>query len=60
MPNETCKHGNVAPQDILDKLPDSQAGTGRHKCAICAYEKGLKEGFDAGQKAATKNPKSGV
>jgi hypothetical protein len=48
MPNETCNHGNTAPQEILDLLPQSQAGTGHHKCAVCAYE----EGFKAGKKKA--------
>jgi hypothetical protein len=52
MPNETCDHGNTAPMDVLDDLPHSQAGTGRHKCAICAYEKGLEEG----QRQAAVNP----
>ncbi|MFC1948438.1 hypothetical protein ACFLXY_11035 [Chloroflexota bacterium] len=25
---------------VLDNLPDSQADTGRHRCAGCAYEQG--------------------
>ena len=48
---EECKHGNQAARDILDKLPDSQAGTGRHKCAVCAYEAGVLEGV---RRATTK------
>ena len=43
MPNERCNHGNSAPADVLANLPESQAGLGHHKCAICAYH----EGFDA-------------
>jgi len=35
---------------ILDKLPASQAGEGRHKCAICAFQ----IGFEAGKKASLK------
>ena len=36
----------ICPEDHrylpdLEDLPDSQAGPGRHKCAGCAYEKGL-------------------
>jgi hypothetical protein len=42
---ETCKHGRQAPRGVLDDLPDSQAGTGRHKCAVCAYEAGIQEGI---------------
>jgi hypothetical protein len=41
---ETCKHGHQAPRTVLDDLPASQAGTGRHKCAICAFEAGVDEG----------------
>lgn len=52
MPNESCDHGNNAPDDMLEELPESQAGTGRHKCAVCAYQKG----FEAGKKAAQQPP----
>lgn len=41
---ESCKHGHQAPRDLLDALPVSQAGTGRHKCVQCAYEAGVEEG----------------
>lgn len=37
---ETCDHGNQAPRDILAELPISQAGSGQHKCALCAYTAG--------------------
>lgn len=39
-----CSHGSVAPASILTKLIDSQAGPGRHKCVVCAYEEGRKSG----------------
>jgi len=42
---ESCKHGKQAPKDLLEDLPISQAGTGRHKCAQCAYEAGIQEGI---------------
>ncbi len=42
--SEICKHGNSAPLDIIRSLPNYQAGTGRHKCAICAYELAKKNG----------------
>ena len=35
-----CSHGSVAPIDMLEQLPASQAGAGRHKCVICAYQRG--------------------
>lgn len=37
---ETCDHGNQAPREMLAELPMSQDGTGRHKCAVCAYAEG--------------------
>lgn len=40
---EKCNHGNSAPEDMLRQLPDSQAGTGRHKCVVCAYAKGIED-----------------
>ena len=29
---------------IMSKLLESQSGAGRHKCAYCAYEKGMQAG----------------
>ena len=37
---ERCRHGNSAPEHIFLVIPPSQAGTGRHKCVICAYKAG--------------------
>lgn len=39
--NSECTHGRRAPTELLDSLPNSQAGAGRHKCAICAYHQGF-------------------
>jgi len=33
----SCTHGNAAPSSLVETLPESQAGLGRHKCTICAY-----------------------
>lgn len=41
---ERCKHIRKAPVVILETLPDSQAGTGRHKCVVCAYQYGYNDG----------------
>lgn len=38
---EECQAGQRAPRDMLDGLPDSQAGSGRHKCCVCAYHEGF-------------------
>jgi len=35
-----CPHGSYAPGKILRSLPDSQGGSGRHKCVVCAYQLG--------------------
>jgi hypothetical protein len=36
---ETCKHEKQAPREVLDSLPESQGGTGRHKCVVCACQR---------------------
>jgi hypothetical protein len=40
-----CKHGKTAPEYLLRELSESQAGAGRHKCAICAFHDGLEAGI---------------
>jgi len=40
---EPCQIGLAAPKDVLLDLPLSQAGSGRHKCTICAYNHGFKD-----------------
>ena len=37
---EQCFKGSSASTSFLKRLPYSQAGTGRHKCPVCAYEQG--------------------
>ena len=37
----TCAHHNTIPDDVLARIPGSQAGTGRHRCVICAYAQGV-------------------
>jgi hypothetical protein len=40
--NTECSYtGKRAPKDVIDALPPSQAGKGRHKCAVCAYHEGF-------------------
>lgn len=45
MPLQQCDHGSAAPTEMLENLPQSQAGFGRHKCVICAFQRGF-EGVD--------------
>lgn len=40
---ENCNHDSIALVAVLQGLPDSQGGTGRHKCAVCAYQKGFED-----------------
>src|SRR5688572_21427935 len=44
-----CKHGKTAPEYLLFGLSESQAGTGRHKCAVCAFHDGYKFGMELGK-----------
>lgn len=37
---EYCDHGNELQTSFLKELHHSQAGTGRHRCATCAYHIG--------------------
>jgi hypothetical protein len=40
--NEECRETHRrAPQDVIEALPESQAGPGRHKCCVCAYHEGF-------------------
>ena len=58
---EMCKHEKAAPKDLLESLPESQGGTARHKCVICAYNAGIEEGkrqAKAESKAATSSSAS--
>jgi predicted HNH restriction endonuclease len=37
----TCAHHNTIPDDVLARIPGSQAGSGRHRCVVCAYAQGV-------------------
>jgi len=39
-----CKKDHSNIQHIMAGMPIDQGGNGRHKCAACAYEKGLADG----------------
>ena len=45
MASENCYHGKSAPIGLFNELHHSQAGSGRHKCAICAYDQGYRRGL---------------
>lgn len=40
-----CKKDHSNINEIMDELPIEQGGVGRHKCAACAYEQGLSDGY---------------
>ncbi len=42
--NEICIHNGVSPVSLLIGLPESQAGSGRHRCPTCAFEQGFSIG----------------
>jgi hypothetical protein len=44
MANEICNHGHSAPVGTLENLHHSQAGGGRHKCVVCAFDAGRRWG----------------
>ena len=43
MSDEICKKAHRYSKDLED-LPEDQGGHGRHRCAGCAYERGLADG----------------
>lgn len=53
--SEKCNAGSATPISVLRTLPDSQAGSGRHKCTNCAYQKGYDDGLSAQRKELEKN-----
>lgn len=63
MPNCTRHQGGqnrAALDPVLQDLPESQAGEGRHKCAYCAYEAGYAKGYrDAQQRTPTQQESEG-
>jgi len=38
----TCSHQNRMPEAALARVAESQAGSGRHRCILCAYAQGVK------------------
>ena len=42
--NEECQQQRRGSTEVMDALPESQAGPGRHKCCICAYHAGFARG----------------
>jgi len=47
-----CEHRSSAPEDLVAHLPKSQAGAGRHKCAVCAYAEGYRDALAGGAAAS--------
>lgn len=44
MENITCDVHNIMPKHLIESLNFNQGGIGRHKCVICAYNNGIKDG----------------
>jgi len=42
---EKCQKEKEAPSNVLFDLPESQAGEGHHKCAVCAFNFGFERGI---------------
>lgn len=40
----TCDSNNKMPKHLIESLNFNQGGVGRHKCVICAYQNGIKDG----------------
>lgn len=40
---DKCQTGATAPSAVLTALPRSQAGSGRHRCVVCAFYEGYLE-----------------
>lgn len=45
-----CKKDHSKIQKEMSLLNVDQGGRGRHKCAACAYEKGLEDGYNFKEK----------
>ncbi|WP_437717337.1 hypothetical protein WMF45_13515 [Sorangium sp. So ce448] len=43
---QRCVEGNAAPVEDIEQLPQTQ-GDGRHRCAICAWCRGWRDGVRA-------------
>ena len=53
--SEQCNAGSATPISVLRALPESQAGSGRHKCTNCAYQSGYRDGLSAQRRELEKN-----
>ncbi len=39
-----CDENNIMPEHLIESLNFNQGGIGKHKCVICAYQNGIKDG----------------
>ena len=39
-----CEQNSKMPKNLIESLNFNQAGMGRHKCVLCAYQNGVKDG----------------
>lgn len=40
----TCEQNNKMPKNLIESLNFNQGGIGRHRCVLCAYQNGIKDG----------------
>jgi flagellar biosynthesis/type III secretory pathway protein FliH len=50
----TCQKSHSVASEAIQDLPKSQRSPQRHKCAACAYERGLQTGYRQGLNEAKK------
>ncbi len=54
---ERHRRGDPALDEVIGVLPENQGGVGRHRCPYCAYERGLRAGYEQ-EKGAIRAPES--
>ena len=57
MGKDSCpisKENRINIDSVVKKLHEDQSGGARHRCCYCAYELGVKEGYERAKKEAAK------
>lgn len=48
-----CQHRSAAPEQLVARVPSSQAGAGWDKCALCAYARSYADARSGGQSSTS-------